>query len=110
MGSFGRYAAWIEGDGVPEEVNWEKESLRVVVAPLTRETGAEEYPDLANKDLGKAETAIRQTAGLSARVLNVPSALQPKLNMASCLAFEDAAGVLALSTLEGQVHVFGLAA
>ncbi|CCO30062.1 Cell division cycle-related protein res2/pct1 [Rhizoctonia solani AG-1 IB] len=108
MGSFGRYAAWIEGDGVPEEVNWEKESLRVVVAPLTRETGAEEYPDLANKDLDKAETAIRQTAGLSARVLNVPSALQPKLNMASCLAFEDAAGVLALSMLEGQATYSGV--
>ncbi|CAE6366155.1 unnamed protein product [Rhizoctonia solani] len=103
MGSFGRYAAWIEGDGVLEEVDWQKEALRVVVAPLTRETGAEEYPDLAGEDASKAETAIRQAAGSLARVLNVPSALQPKLNMVSCLAFEDAAGVLALCTIEGQV-------
>ncbi|KDN33830.1 hypothetical protein RSAG8_13086, partial [Rhizoctonia solani AG-8 WAC10335] len=139
MGSFGRYAAWIEGDGVPEEVDWKKEPLRVVVAPLTRETGAEEYAELANeepdkaetairqsaaslarvlsvpdvfrpKEPDKAETAIRQSAASLARVLSVPDVFRPKLNMVSCLAFEDAAGVLALSTIEGQVHVFGLGA
>ncbi|CAE6363355.1 unnamed protein product [Rhizoctonia solani] len=110
MGSFGRYAAWIEGDGVPEEVDWQKESLRVMIAPLTRETGAEAYPELANEEPARAETAIRQSAGSLARVLSVPDVFQPKLNMVSCLAFEDAAGVLALSTIEGQVHVFGLAA
>ncbi|CUA77904.1 hypothetical protein RSOLAG22IIIB_06857 [Rhizoctonia solani] len=110
MGSFGRYAAWIEGDGVPEEVDWQKESLRVMIAPLTRETGAEAYPELANEEPARAETAIRQSAASLARVLSVPDVFQPKLNMVSCLAFEDAAGVLALSTIEGQVHVFGLAA
>ncbi|CAE6477084.1 unnamed protein product [Rhizoctonia solani] len=108
MGSFGRYAAWIEGDGVPEEVDWQKESLRVVVSPLMRETGAEEYPELANVEPDKAETALRQSAGSSARVLNVPSVFQPKLNMVSCLAFEDAAGVLALSTIEGQATYSGV--
>ncbi|KAL5637193.1 hypothetical protein ACGC1H_000992 [Rhizoctonia solani] len=110
MGSFGRYAAWIEGDGVLEEVDWQKEPLRVMVAPLTRETGAEEYPELTNEEPDKAETAIRQSAASLARVLSVPEVFQPKLNMVSCLAFEDAAGVLALSTIEGQVHVFGLGA
>ncbi|KAH7344093.1 hypothetical protein B0J17DRAFT_714232 [Rhizoctonia solani] len=109
MGSFGRYAAWIEGDGVPEEMDWKKEPLRVMVAPLARETGAEKYPELANVEPDKVETAIRQSATSLARVLSVPSVFQPKLNMVSCLAFEDAAGVLALSTIEGQVHVFGLA-
>ncbi|CAE7052503.1 unnamed protein product [Rhizoctonia solani] len=63
MGSFGRYAAWIEGDGVPEEQDWQKEPLRVMVAPLTRETGAEEYPELAGEEPDKVETAIRIMAG-----------------------------------------------
>ncbi|KAJ1308343.1 hypothetical protein OPQ81_004053 [Rhizoctonia solani] len=104
MGSFGRYAAWIEGDGVPEEMDWQKEPLRLMVAPLTRETGAEEYPEFANLEPDKAGTAIRQSVTSSARVLNVPGVFQPKLNMASCLALEDAAGILALSTIEGQVY------
>ncbi|KAF8709705.1 KilA-N, partial [Rhizoctonia solani] len=108
MGSFGRYAAWIEGDGIPEEVDWQKESLRIVVAPLVPETGAEKYSNLANEVPSKAETAIRQAAGSLARVLHVPSALQSKLNMVSCLAFEDATGVLALSTIEGQATYSGV--
>ncbi|CAE6422564.1 unnamed protein product [Rhizoctonia solani] len=106
MGSFGRYAAWIEGDGVLEEVDWQKEPLRVMIAPLTRETGAEEYPELANETPGNAETAIRQSAASLARVLSVPGVFQPKLNMVSCLAFEDSAGVLALSTMEGQAPYY----
>ncbi|CAE6445632.1 unnamed protein product [Rhizoctonia solani] len=108
MGSFGRYAAWIEGDGVPEEMDWQKEPLRVMVAPLTRETGAETYPELANVEPDQAETALRQSATSLARVLSVPSVFQPKLNMVSCLAFEDAAGVLALSTIEGQATYSGV--
>lgn len=110
MGSFGRYAAWIEGDGVPEEMDWQKEPLRVIIAPLSWEDGTETYPELENEESGKAEAAIRHVAGSTARVLSVPSALQPKLNMVSCVALEDAAGVLAMATLEGQVYVFGLAA
>jgi hypothetical protein len=103
IGSFGRYAAWIEGDGVPEQVDWAKESLRVVVAPLTWESGSETYD-------GQDEKAMRDQAGERARVVDVPEGMRDKLNLVSCVAMEDGCGVLAMATINGQVFVGSLVA
>ncbi|QRV72339.1 hypothetical protein RhiJN_00353 [Ceratobasidium sp. AG-Ba] len=100
IGSFGRYAAWIEGDGVLEEVDWEREPLRVVVAPLEWEKGGEPGE-------GWNEDLERRKAGQRARVVHVEG-VRNKLNLVSCLAMEDAAGVIVMATIDGQVVVGSL--
>ncbi|KAG8735097.1 hypothetical protein FRC12_018214 [Ceratobasidium sp. 428] len=101
IGVFGRYAAWIEGDGAPEEVDLEKEELRVVVAPLVWERGGE----------GGDEASERRRAGELARVVNVQAGqggMREKLNIVSCVAMEDALGVVVMATMDGQVLVGSL--
>ncbi|KAG9127726.1 hypothetical protein FRC07_010338 [Ceratobasidium sp. 392] len=104
IGAFGRYAAWIEGDGAPEEVDWAKEELRVVVAPLVWESGAE------LRDGGDGEVGERKRAGEMARIVSVPDegGMRDKLNLVSCVTMEDALGVIAMATIDGRVVVGSL--
>ncbi|KAG8704429.1 hypothetical protein FRC08_002239 [Ceratobasidium sp. 394] len=102
IGSFGRYAAWIEGDGIPEDVDLAKEPLRVVVAPLEWEKGGEPGKEWD-------EEGERRRVGDMARVVNVlGTGMRDKLNLVSCVAMEDAVGVIAMATMDGQVVVGSL--
>ncbi|CAE6415932.1 hypothetical protein ACGC1H_007179 [Rhizoctonia solani] len=89
LGTYGRHAVWIEGDGPPQDEGRleldpydESDSLRLMLTTV----GSDSPKEVA-----------------------VPPTVRAQLAHVSCIAFEDSTGTIALATLDGRVMLLQFA-
>jgi hypothetical protein len=93
LGTHGRRAIWIEGDGPPTdegrlevEPHDESASLRVMLAPVD----------------GPRDRIVPKE-------VQIPPGVRAQLGRVSCIAFEDSTATIALATLDGRVMLLQFA-
>ncbi|CUA74512.1 hypothetical protein RSOLAG22IIIB_11272 [Rhizoctonia solani] len=89
LGTHGRRAVWIEGDGPPQDEG------RLELEP---------YDESASLRL-----MLTTVGSNNPKEVTVPHAVRAQLAHVSCVAFEDSTGAIALSTLDGRVMLLQFA-
>ncbi|KAG9127517.1 hypothetical protein FRC07_012804 [Ceratobasidium sp. 392] len=96
LGTHGRHAVWIEGDGPPPEEDGVSEVPPPPISPENlRDESASLRVMLASVDAG--------SAGQAPKEIVVPPNVRGQLGRVSCVAFEDSLGMLAMATLDGKI-------
>ncbi|KAJ1304440.1 hypothetical protein OPQ81_005587 [Rhizoctonia solani] len=89
LGTHGRRAVWIEGDGPPRDEG------RLEVEPYDESTSL--------------RLMLTTVGGNSPKQVAIPPNVRAQLTHVSCLAFEDSTGAIALATLDGRVMLLQFA-
>ncbi|KAG8738815.1 hypothetical protein FRC10_006468 [Ceratobasidium sp. 414] len=96
LGTHGRHAIWIEGDGPPPE---EDGASQVPPPPIPSENLRDESASLRVM----LASVDAHGAGQVPKEVSVPPNVRAQLGRVSCVAFEDSVGALAMATLDGRV-------
>ncbi|KAH7339482.1 hypothetical protein B0J17DRAFT_361949 [Rhizoctonia solani] len=89
LGTHGRRAVWIEGDGPPQDEG---------------RLGMEPHDESASLRL-----MLTTVGSNNPKEVTIPSGVRAQLARVSCVAFEDSTGAIALATLDGRVMLLQFA-
>lgn len=96
LGTHGRRAVWIEGDGPPPpDVEGDADALP--------------YDESASLRVMLASVGDRTSPDTIPREVSVPPGVRANLGDVSCLALDDSTGALALATMDGRVMLVDFA-
>lgn len=99
LGTHGRHAIWIEGDGPPPEEDLPPVGVVMDVGAVGRGV-RDESAELRVLLAGVGDRNDRATAP---REVVIPPSVRAQLGRVSCVAVEDSVGMLALATLDGRI-------